>query len=99
MVVVVVVVDVLIGRRGKWDVKRRRRGRRVVGGRKLSARMTSEMTRTKIVEGLERRMRGSIEKFGSEVNCSGGIEGSNKAASRWGVVSDDPWTPAATEVH
>jgi hypothetical protein len=49
---VVVVVDVLMGRRVKWEVRRRRRGRRVVDGKKLSARMMSEMARTKIVEGL-----------------------------------------------
>jgi hypothetical protein len=62
-VVFVVVVDVLMGRRVKWEEKRRRRGRRAVDGKKLSARMTSEMTSTKIVEGFCWKMRESIEKF------------------------------------
>ena len=52
MVLLIVVVDVLMGRRVKWEERRRRRGRRVVDGKKLSARMTSEMARTRIVEGL-----------------------------------------------
>ena len=52
MVLLTVVVDVLMGRRVKWEERRRRRGRKVVDGKKLSARMTSETTRTKIVEGV-----------------------------------------------
>ena len=82
MVLLTVVVDVLMGRRVKWEERRRRRGRKVVDGKKLSARMTSETTR-KIVEGVLWKMRGSIEKFVSS-SCSGVMEGS-KAASRWGV--------------
>jgi hypothetical protein len=87
VVLLTVVVDVLMGRRVKWEERRRRRGRRVVDGKKLSARMTSETTRTKIVEGVLWKMRGSIEKFVSS-SRSGVMEGS-KAASRWGVWSDD----------
>jgi hypothetical protein len=55
-----------------------------VDGKTLSARMKSEMTRTKIVEGFFWKKRGSIEKFVSSSGSSGVMEGS-KAASRWGV--------------
>jgi hypothetical protein len=85
VVLLTVVVDVLMDRRVKWEVRRRRRGRRVVDGKKLSARMTSEMARRKIVEGVFWKMRGSIEKFVSSSNLVAVMEGS-KAASRWGGV-------------
>jgi hypothetical protein len=89
-VVFVVVFDVLMGRRVKWEERRRRRGRRAVDGKKLSARMTSEMTSTKIVEGFLWKMVGSIEKFVSS-SCSGVMEGSK--AQSWVKVgsfgSDD----------
>ena len=97
MVLLIVVVDVLMGRRVKWEERRRRRGRRVVDGKKLSARMTSETTRTKIVEGVLWKMRGSIEKFVSS-SCSGVMEGS-KAQSCIKVGSLGVTTTAATEVH
>ena len=86
MVLLTVVVAVLMGRKVKWEVRRRRRGRRAVDGKKLSARMTSETTRTKNVEGLEWKMRGSIEKFASS-SCkwSDGLRGPKLHASRWGV--------------
>jgi hypothetical protein len=45
----------------KWEVKRRRRGRMVVGVRKLKATMTSETSSTTIGV-FEREMAGCIER-------------------------------------
>jgi hypothetical protein len=87
-VVFVVVVDVLMGRRVKWEEKRRRRGRRAVDGKKLSARMTSEMTSTKIVEGFCWKMRESIEKFVSS-SRSGVMEGSSVKLRQGGEFGSD----------
>ena len=59
MLAVLLVVAVERGRRVRWEVKRRRRGRMVVGVRKLIARMMSE-TIKKRIEGFDRRMLGCI---------------------------------------
>lgn len=49
----------------------------MVDGRKLNARMTSETTRTKVVEGLEWKKRGSIEEIRgcSQLTAAGGVVG------------------------
>lgn len=46
----------------KWEVKRRRRGRRVEGAKRLKARMTSE-TSSKTIEDLERETPGCIGRW------------------------------------
>jgi hypothetical protein len=61
----------------KWEVKRRRRGRMVVDVRKLTARMTSAMSRA-AVEDFERKMPGCIGRQGEiwwllRGRCSSGV--------------------------